>query len=217
MPDIQTFVFRWALAQPEATSLVIFALGILFGLQGFRFARVLLAMTCAAGGFFVGTVVAALTQTPGFLLASLLAGGLGALAVWKYHIGIGVGSMVTFAAVGHYLVTRFGVLPSTVLLTWLVGAAFGLSLFYLYKRQTPIVVTTVQGAALMIVGFLGLASRVAPSLAETFVSASTDYPIMVPILAIMLIVLGYSVQASAHQGDVTTGGGGGWSSVDAET
>jgi hypothetical protein len=206
--EIQDSVFRWALHQSQVTSLVLFGLGILFGLQGFRFARVLLSLTCAAGGFILGGVTASLLGLPLFGPSLVLAGVLGAVSLWHFRLGVALAAMFTFGAVASYLAGRFDVSPSNAMFAGLGGVALGSALFYLYLRQTPILITTVLGAGLMIVGFLGLISRLAPSLADTFVRTADEYPVMTPVLGVMLCVLGFSVQANAAQGDVKTGGGG---------
>lgn len=216
MVDVQSVVFRWAQQQTEASALVVFILGMLFGLQGFRFARVLLALVCGAGGFLLGAMAGVVLGVTPELVSLPLAGILGAAALWKYRFGVSLASTFTFAALGHYVSTRFDAMPSTVLITWLVGGFLGLSLYHLHVRQTPILVTTILGAALMIVGFIGLASGLAPSLAETFVATADSYRLMVPVLGIMLCVLGYSVQANAWQGDIKSGGANGWNSVEVE-
>ncbi len=206
MIDVQNLIFRWAQNQSQTASLVLFALGVLFGLQGFRFSRALLAFVCAAGGFVVGGVAASAAKLPEDLCTFSLAGLLGVVGLWKSRVGAAIAAMFTFLALAHYLATRFQLAPTSVMIAWLVGAGLGLSLFYLYMRQTPILVTTVIGAGLMIVGFLGMASRFAPSLADTFVTTADHYTVMAPVLGFMLCVLGYSVQANAHQGDIKSGG-----------
>ena len=53
MYDFQGLIFRSAARWSEATSLVLLGSGLLYTLQGFRFARFLLPLTCAGGGLVV--------------------------------------------------------------------------------------------------------------------------------------------------------------------
>ena len=70
----------------------------------------------------------------------------------------------------------------------------------------PIVVTILQGAGLLVVGFVGVTCELVPSLGLTFVEWADRLPLMVPVLMVMLCVLGYSVQYNAFNGDISSGG-----------
>ena len=97
-----------------------------------------------------------------------------------------------------------------------IGLFLGFALSYGGSRSLPILVTTRQGAMILMLGFVGLADLFAPTFAETFVRWSGHWMI-VPTLLGMLVVLGYSVQANAQQGDIRAGtpGGTDWKGRDA--
>jgi hypothetical protein len=81
-------------------------------------------------------------------------------------------------------------------------------------RSLPIIVSVLQGAALMVIGFVGVADNLAPSLANTFTDWARTIPLMIPVLMTMLFVLGYSVQANQQQGDMQTGASRGWNNLE---
>lgn len=206
MFDIQESLFRWAGAQGQGTAVVIVALGLLCALQGFRFARFLFAITCGAAGFFAGGAVAAAIGAPAPPAALLCGAVLGGIGMYRFAIGACMSSMFVFALVAGNLAARFTADPNSILFGMGVGALFGLSLRWVSVRAMPIIVTTVAGAGLLIVGFVGLTGSLAPSLAQTFVDWSQTIPLLTPAMMVMLFVLGYSVQANAQQGDIQTGG-----------
>jgi drug/metabolite transporter (DMT)-like permease len=208
--DFQSLIFRSASHWTAATALVVFAVGLLYALQGFRFARFLIAASCTGGGLVLGAILSSLMGLPA-VTAILVAGGLGTLALLRPRPGLAFASALTFAALAQYLAVRFGMKPNMVWIAAGVGAAFGFPLIWVCQRRLPILVTTLQGAGLVIVGFVGLASAIAPSLGLTFVDYAHRIPLMVPGLILMLCVLGYSVQANAQQGMMEAGGAPGWS------
>ena len=65
-----------------------------------------------------------------------------------------------------------------------------------------VVMTTLQGTVLMIVGFVGAASELAPSVGLTFRDWADGQSLLVPILLLMLFVTAYSYQSSAQRGDI---------------
>jgi len=209
MHDFQRLIFQSASHWSAASGLVLLLVGLLYLLQGFRFARFLLAVSCAGGGFLLGGLLAGLTGlTP--IIALIGAGGLGALALARQRVGLGMASTFTFGALAQYLAVQLGMRHDMVVVAAAVGAAAGLSLVWICHRPLPAVLTIVQGSVLLIVGFVGLTSALAPSLGLTFVDWAAHIPLMVPTLMVMLSVLGYSVQANAQQGDMEAGGAPGW-------
>lgn len=206
MYDIQENLFRWVGSQSQATSLIIVAAGLLFALQGFRFARFLFAFTAGGAGFLIGAALAAVLALPAPPAAILSGALLGALALFRFSLGACISAMFIFGMLGANLVARFSADPNSVLFGMGVGCLAGLSLRWISARTMPIIVTTVEGAALLIVGFVGVTGALAPSLATTFVDWSQTIPLLTPAMMVMLFVLGYSVQSNAQQGDVRTGG-----------
>lgn len=214
MQDFQDLVFRWAQMQPATTAMFIMAIGLLFSLQGFRFARALFGLTSGIGGFVVGSLLADALRVPAFPIATGLAGVLGCAGLVSYRLGMVISSGFVFALLSQYLVARFTANPSNLLIALVFGAALGFSLRWVCLRSLPIIVTDIQGAALLVVGFVALASNLAPSLAGTFTGWARSVPLMIPVLMVMLFVLGYSVQANQQQGDTMTGGSKSWNNLE---
>ncbi|MBI5863462.1 MAG: hypothetical protein HZB38_02910 [Planctomycetes bacterium] len=215
MQDYQNLAFYWAGGQSAATALVIFALGLLFSLQGFRFARPLFALTAGAGGFVIGALLARAAGVPAFPVAAGAAGILGCLGLVRFRLGVMISSTFVFATLVQYLVARFSQSSTNLLIALVFGAALGMSLRWVCLRSLPIILTVIQGAGLLVLGFVGVTGNLAPSLASTFCEWSRTIPLMIPVLLVMLFVLGYSVQANQAQGDLTSGGSrGAWNALE---
>ncbi|RMF81901.1 MAG: hypothetical protein D6744_06605 [Planctomycetota bacterium] len=208
MYDFQAMLFRSAATWSAATSSFVFLLGMLYCLQGFRFARFLLALTCGGSGFVLGMVGGKIAGIDPLVAGGACALGLGVVSLQKLRAGVVISSIITFAAVFQYLAVRVGVYPDYTLISGAFGALVGAAVPFMFRRSMPVVLTTLQGGLIAIVGFVGLASRLAPALAETFISWSHHVSLMVPALYAMLVTLGVSVQANARQGDLQSGGAG---------
>lgn len=205
MFDFQSLIFRQAAHWSEATSLVMLCIGLLYVLQGFRFARLLLPIICAAGGLGLGIILAGFAGFPG-MFAMLIAAIFGIIGLCSFRWSIIVSSTVTFGLLTQYLGRQCGLRPDLSLIFGLIGMGVGIAMFWLYRRQLPMIVTILAGSKLLVIGFVGLALKFAPSLGSTLVDWSERLPLMMPVLLIMLWTLGYSVQANARQGELQTGG-----------
>jgi hypothetical protein len=203
--DYQNLVFRWAALQAAATGAAIFALGLLSAFLGFRFARFLLAVSTAGVAGVAGWNLAEALELPTALPALVLAAGALAAALRYQRVGVVTSAGATFAALGYYLATQTGLHLSARWACALVAGGFGVTLAWLNKRSMPLVVTTVQGAVLMVVGFVGLSNALLPSLGVTFRQWSAESALLVPVLLSMLCVTAYSYQANMQQGDIRTG------------
>jgi hypothetical protein len=203
--DFQRLIFQFASHWSLATALAVLGVGLLYALQGFRFARFLITLSCAGGGLVLGWILSELTGVP-LAIAFLPAGILALLALVRFHIGLKVASAFTGSALAQYLAAQLGMMPSLTLVAAGVGLCIGYSLIWLCRRTLPILVTVVQGAGLLVVAFVGLTNALAPSLGLTFLEWAAGIPLMVPGLMLMLCVLGYSVQANAQQGAMESGG-----------
>lgn len=209
MTDVQAAIFSWASLQPLAVGLTLGCVGLLFALQGFRFARLLLALICGGGGFVCGDIVASGGE------AGALAGSVGALvfgliALVRVRIGLVIASMFTFGALTPWLCFRLGIPSNIAGFLMVVGGAIGASLFWLCRRKLPLIITTLQGAAVLVVAFVAVTSSLLPNLGDTFVDWANGVPLTIPVLMVMLCVTGISVQSNAQQGDMETGAGSGW-------
>lgn len=205
MYDFQSLIFRSVARWHEATSLVVVGFGVLFTLQGFRFARFLLPLACAGGGLVLGAILVAVAGLP--VAAAIIPGAaLGIVGLLQYRVALRLSSGFTFGAATQYLAVQLGLSPHASLIMGGIGMTLGFSIPWVCRRSLPILVTILLGAAMLVVGFVGLSTALVPSLGLTFVDWSGRIPLMVPGLMIMLCALGYSVQINAYQGDVESGG-----------
>ena len=130
-------------------------------------------------------------------------GGAAALA-WP-RPALVLASGATWALLGGYLADEFS-LPGD-----LVWIAFGLCggiatvMAVLCRRAMTILLTSLQGAALTVVGFVGLSATLLPSISTTFRAWSDGRSLVVPVLMGMLATTAYSCQANLCQGDIVTG------------
>lgn len=214
MVDIQGLIFRAVLHWSPTMALIVFGLGLLYMLQGFRFARALLALTCGGASFFLGTLAAGALGTLPMLSGSAV-GLIGLLlALWRFRVGVLLASTYVISGITTYLVWRCGLPPNVVLCGTAVGALVGAFLFIACLRALPILLTTLQGAVLLVLGFTAVCNHVLPALSRTFVDWSESFWPTLPIMLTLFTITGYSVQANARQGDTRTGGGGGWNSLE---
>lgn len=215
MLDPQGLLVDFARDFSQGTAAVVFILGLLYALQGFRFARVLLAISCAAAGWLLGGTLSSLV-TPLGIPAIVPAGGaavlLGIQPLVHYRIGVIIASMCTFAFIAFDLTTRVLDLPQMALSAAIGGALAGGALYWLHRRCLPLLLTAIHGALLVLMGFVGLSSNVLPGLADTFASCARDWPLLLPVLLSIVCITGYTVQLNAYQGDIVVGGGRGWNS-----
>lgn len=212
MTDLQSLVLDAALRWPPSVTLVILVAGLLYLTQGFRFARFLLALTAAAGGFAVGAGFANTFGLPAEILGLTLGGVLGLLAISKLMYGTIVSSVMVWALIAQWFAVKFEFPPSWITIIVSIGALLGAALFWIARRPLPLLITTLQGAAMVIVGFVGAAKVVAPSLAFTFTDWANSGVFLIMLMMTMLTVLGFSLQSTAKQGDIRSGGGRGWNS-----
>ena len=211
-------ILKDALHWEPATALALFAIGTLYAMQGFRFARFLFAVSAAVAGFAVAAVIAAATETPP-IVPGLAAGAvLGIVALLRLSVGVTFGAIVTFGFYGVYFAERMGFSQPNVITCAVAGLFLGAALAWGGQRSLPILISTMQGAVLMVLGFVGVAHILAADFATTFVAWSSRFGLVVPLLMTMLIVMGYSVQANAQQGDLRNGSPGAtnWKSEDEE-
>lgn len=205
--DFQGQVFNWAAGQGEANSFVLLMIGVCFLFQGYRFSRALIALSCVLFGFCAGGVLGdGFGYAPAF--SGLMLGlTLGVAALIWVSAGVMTSAVCTGAVLGAYLTYQTGLTPFFIMLGCAVGGSLGMAAAWLHPRTIPMVLTVVQGAAVLIVGFVGMASAVLPGMGATFVSWSSSWAFLVPAMMTMLCVTGIAFQANARQGDIETGAG----------
>lgn len=203
--DLQKAVFDWISNQPALTGLTVAAAGFLYGFCGYRMIRFLVILPMAGLGCLLGLLLSGIAGLP--LPPALAAGALLGVVIgiaWRQGAIMLVGG-ATWAALGGYLATQFD-WPDMVAL--IVAALFGTTGLVLtaFSRAPMIVLfTTLQGATLIVIGFVGLSDAFVPSLAGTFRGLASSQAVAVPLLILMISVTAFSYQASARQGDLYTG------------
>lgn len=205
MTDFQQVIFSWVTSQPAATGAVLLAAGLLSGFLGFRMIRFLVVLSCGGLGGLAGAFAAGLAEYP--LAIPAVAGGFfGVVAglAWP-RVALAVSAGGTLAFMGSYLAMQLGFRGNGVWITFALCGAAGTALGLLSRQTMALVSTTLQGAVLMIVGFVGLSNGLLPSLGATFQSWARGSSMMVPLLLTMVTATAYSVQCSKQQGDICTG------------
>lgn len=205
MPDIQRELFRWAVAQPGAVGMALFGLGLLYAFLGFRFHTALLGLTCGFVGSVVGLAVGQIADLDSTI--GLLAGtGIGvSLLFINRLIATVVATAAVWGTLGYYILYQFGMEPPTLTIAALALMVLGGGFACVCKRSAQAVLTSMQGVALMVVGWVGLASAIMPSVGQTFVDWASSWSLLVPFVMVMLFVTGYSYQSMNLRGDIQTG------------
>ncbi len=202
---LQDAAFHWVSREPGTVGGVILIGGLVCGFFGHRLFGGLLVLGASLLGWLGGLVAGELTGVPAAALGAVgvvLCGGVAAL--WR-RAGVVVSCGGTWALMGAYLSGQIGLKG---LLVVCVTAALGLlgALFaYLCYRTMTVVLTTLQGAALIVVGFVGLSHDYLPSVGATLMEWSHDYSLLSPVLIAMIFVTAYSYQQMTQQGDIRTG------------
>lgn len=204
MYDYQEIVLQWAMTQGAAASLLVLALGLCYGLHGYRFLRPLLAMSAGMLGLVFG---AALAEALGLVggLAPLAAVAAGVLALSNRKLGLTLCAIGVFASLGYYIFYQLDMPPQFTLGACAIGAGLGLMQVRIAPRTTPLVLTSLIGAVTIVAGFVGAAAGMYPALAETFVAWSSRWSLLLPVMLFMLFITGMAFQANAMQGDMQSG------------
>lgn len=201
----QDAVFRWIATEPGSLGLLLFALGGVYAFVGFRFHRALLALSCGFFGWIVGALFASVIGQPigipglvGFGMGAVIGGGVPKAAS-------AVVNGVVWAGLGAYLLDQFGFEQTWLLAGGAVAGGLGASFAALCQRTTPVVVTTLQGVVLLVVGLVGFTSDYFPTFGDTFRGWAASWSLLVPILMVMFAVTAYSYQELHRVGNTKTG------------
>ncbi len=200
--DYQKLVFGWIAQQHWSVGLVVMAAGLLYGFQGFRVFRFVLGLSCAIVGLVGGYVAAVHFQLPPLFVSPALGAAAAAFSFSQQRVAVIAVSGVTWGVLGHYLSLQIGLPGMVPLIGALVCGGFGGLFAYLCFRPMMVVLTSVHGIALIVVGFVGMSNHLLPSVGETFVVWAHSWTLLVPMLMTMLFVMAYSYQSSAQRGDI---------------
>lgn len=203
--ELQEPLFRWAAAQPASMGVLILGAGIIYGFFGYKLYVPLLALSNAAIGGVIGIIASGFADVPPQLGAGIGALAGGATAMASKSLGALVGNATTFALVGAFLTSHFGSPPIITLFVLVIASAVAALLSLLCVRTMRVVLMSVQGAILMIVGFVGVTSQVIPSMGDTFRSLASSWALLTPLLLTMVVVTTYATQSNYLRGDMRTG------------
>jgi hypothetical protein len=201
----QDIVLRWIANEPGSTGILVLAIGLVYAFHGFRFFRPLLALSAGALAWLAGMFVAERFGMPG-----PLAGTAGAAVAGLASVRFPRPSMVlvcgaVWGLLGYYLGEQAGLDPRWALVcAGLIGSC-GLVFGILCQRTMTVVLTTLQGAALIVLGGVGFASNYMPTLGHTLQAWASTWSLLMPVLLAMLVATAYSYQAMHQQGDIVSG------------
>jgi hypothetical protein len=204
--DFQKLIFDWVSGQHGLTGAFILVAGLLYGFCGARMYRYLVVLPSAGLGALAGAIAAALAGVDALLAAAgagVVAGILG-MAYPRFAAILTGGA--SWALLGGYIVLQAGGSEFAAFVALCVVGGIGTVLTILSRQPMTIVATTLQGAAMMVIGFVGLSHAILPSLSSTFCTLANSQGLTVPVLMAMLSAMCYSYQASEQQGDIFTGG-----------
>ena len=205
MPHVQQSILHWVAAQPQLASVAVFFAGLLLAFQGYRFYRAALAMSAFGLGWIGATIAAPMLGYPSeiipFAVAAVAAGV--SLAFMQPAIPCVSGGMC--ACLAYWLAEQCGFLTTATSISAGAGGILGVLFAWLCPRATTLVLTALQGSALMIIGFAGAADLVMPSVASTFREWAMAQGLLTPLLMGMLLTAAYSVQASQTRGQIIAG------------
>ena len=194
---------QWAGAQSGLTGVVIIGMGLIAGLQGFRFARLLTVVSCALIGFAAGEALgpASSSSLPG-LVGSVAGAVLGLL--WP-TAALAATNGVLGTVVLSYLTEQLGVTGTTKLVLLGTAAVACVALTLVSRRAMVVAGTSLFGAGLVVLGLIILAGEPAPAVADTLRGWVRSGSVMVPVLVMMLAVTLYSYQVNASTGSIVAG------------
>ncbi len=205
---LQHELFEWMASQPGVTGLAVFALGLLCALTGFRMRRFFVTVGAGGLGALLGVVAASILAVPPMGLAALGSVVGGGLAVFRPNAMTVITGTAAWTGLGYYLANQLRFPESVALMTTLVAGVLALVLTLVSRPTMTLLCTSVVGSALMVLGFVGLASAAIPSLGGTFCTLADRQAIVVPVLLGMMVITTFSYQANARRGDLITGGSG---------
>lgn len=209
MHTYQAEVFRWAALQGGLSGLAIFGFGIAYAFFGRKLFSGLLPLACAAIGWLAGSIVAAATAAantdpspaPSAMLMALLA----LIAIYWKKFGTSLAGGIVGAACGAYFGNLFEAPREVTLALFVAGAILSTVGSLLCPRTMPLLLTTLLGTALLLIGFVATSTAFVPALGGTFRDMATGQAFVIPIIALMVFVGGYSFQSMQARGDMVTG------------
>lgn len=206
MIDLQRAALDWIVAQPPVTGLAVLGGGLLCALAGARFTRFLVTVCAVAAGSVLGLMLSVCFNVAPVGMSSALAFAAGFAAIlWPATMLIML-SGFGWGFLALYYLHQLGSRGDATLVVFALGFLGGCVLTSLNRATMTVLLTSIVGSAVMVVGFIGLANGVLPSLGGTIRALAGAQPLTLPILIAMLTVTTYSYQANSFRGDIVTGG-----------
>lgn len=206
MPNYQKILLDWIAGQSGLTGLVVLGAGLLFAFFGFRVVRLLLVLLLAGLAYWGAAVLAPMMELPQMIVSVAAAVVCGAMVLaWPKQAAI-LAHAVTWAGAGAYLARQCGLNPPWLWVVLGLSGCAGLVLGLLSRRFMAVLLTSLHGSALVLLGFVGIATAVLPAVGETVRRFAGGQSLLLPVLVAMVATTGYSYQAMVQRGDMRMGG-----------
>jgi hypothetical protein len=190
----QTDLIGWCQHMGPGLAALLVALGIVYLLFGFKMFRVLMMLNAAALGAAIGISLGQKTEI-GFALM-VLCGFVAAAVTWplmKWAVAI-LGGLAG-ALLGASVWQTFGLDPHFAWSGALTGLVlFGLLSFIIFRGSVTMYMS-LQGAAMLILGVLGLVCKY-EQIAPKVTSTMTLKPFLLPMAVIIPAIIGMLYQQS---------------------
>jgi hypothetical protein len=198
-------VFTWVASQSGLTGAVLLALGLAAAFYGVRLLRLLLPLISAELGYALAILLANWTGWAAFVIVPVAIVLSGTAALARPRVAAVVASGATWGLLGAFLTAHLGFDGLAIWLCALVFGAAGAILAVVSPATMTVLLTSLHGAAWIILGFVGLAASILPVVCSTFQSWVGDEPLVIPVLLAMLVTTAYSCQINNLRGDLRVG------------
>jgi len=192
-------------SQAGLTGAVLVAAGLAAAFYGVRLLKLLVPLICAELGYALAVGLATWAGWAAFVIVPLLIVLSGTAALARPRVAAVVASGATWGLLGAFLAAEVGLggfaMWSCALLLGLTGTVLAV----VSPATMNVLLTSLHGAAWIIVGFVGLAASLMPVVCTTFQAWADDQPLVIPVLLAMLVTTAYSCQVNSLRGDLRVG------------
>ena len=198
-------MLTWVAGQAGLTGAILFAAGLLLAFYGYRLLRVSLPLICAELGYAVGVTLSPWTGWTMLIVVPLLIMLSGTTALVRPRAAAVVASGATWTFLGAFLASRLGLSGFAMWsLATLLGIA-GTGLMLVSRASMTVLLTSIHGAAWIMVGFVGLTASLLPVVCTTFQVWADTERLVIPVLLAMLVTTAYTCQVNGLRGDLRVG------------
>lgn len=203
----QNGLLQWLSDMGPAAAAILVAAGIVYLVFGVKIYRYLITLNALVIGAYVGGLIGG--KADAAVAGGIIGGIAGAAAAWplmKYAVAIEGG--ICGAFVGACLWRMCGQEPAFAWAGALTGlVALGMFSFILF-RSSIILYMSIQGAAMLVFGALGLAYKY-PDVAQSLSQSMTGKPFLLPMLVFLPMLGGLIYQYNKYGAAEGAGAGGG--------